>query len=158
VEPAADVSARLTVAAPFIASCLILALGPFIALGVESQLGKALKQWLENDTQNCTHEVKLTSYEPETVAKSSLWAIDAAGIAATFFPPLLGIVLLKTGTAANLIYLGSLVVVVAGLFWFLYRVPIDQYHTRGFKIFTPVPIYGAIVNAMAAVAAYAIGP
>jgi hypothetical protein len=146
------------VAAPFIASTLILALGPFVAIAVESRLGKVLRAWRDADALSSATEEQLISYDPDTVAKSAMWTIDAAAISATFFPPLLGLVLLRTGRAIELVYLVALVAVVAGLLWFLFRVPIDRYHTRGVWIFTPVPIFGIGVSIVAAVAAYFVGP
>lgn len=155
---AIDASARLTVAAPFIANSVILALGPFVALAVESQLSTTLREWLDADAIGATAEGKLISYAPSTIAKSALWTIDGAGIVAAFFPPLLGIVLLRAGTLIDVLYIVALIVVVAGLLWFLVQVPIDRYHTRGIWIFTPVAVVGVAVNVLAAGAAYAIGP
>lgn len=151
-------STRLAVAAPFLASAALLALGPFVALAVEARLASTLARWRDEDGLSAAAKKRLISYSPGTVAKSAIWTIDAAGISATFFPPMLGLALLRTGRAIELLYFLALVAVVATLLWFLVRVPIDRYHSRGVWIFTPVPLAGVVVNVLAAGAAYWIGP
>jgi hypothetical protein len=148
----------LVVAAPFLASALILALGPFIALAVEDRLRSALVRWLDEDGLSASARERLISYHPDTVAKSAIWVVDAAGVVATLFPPILGLALLRTSRMIELVYLLAVVIVVAGFLWFLFRVPLDRYHTRGLWIFTPVPLVGVGASLIASVAAYLIGP
>jgi hypothetical protein len=149
---------RLSVAAPFIAGAVLLFLGPFVAMAVEARLATVFQNWLDDDGLPPRALAKLGSYSPETVAKSSVWSIDAAQILATFLLPWLGVALLRPGLALFLLYLVVSVVVLAGLLWFIYRVKADDYHTRGVWIFTPVPLFGIPVNVAAAIVAAAIGP
>jgi hypothetical protein len=155
---AAEAPSRFEVAAPFIASLILLILGPFVGIGVEYRLRDVLARWRDDDELCPAVTERLVSYHPDTVAKSSLWAIDAAQIFATFLPPLLGIALLRPGLALFMLYLAASVAVIAGYLAFLFLVPVDRYHVHGKWIFSPVPLIGIPITGGAAIAAALIGP
>jgi hypothetical protein len=146
------------VAAPFLASTLLLVFGSFLALAIEHRLAREFAGWRDSDGLSNAAVKRLNSYAPDTVAQSSVWTIDAAQIVATFLQPLVGIAIMRPGLELLLFYIAASVVVLSVFFWFVFRVPVDSYHATGKGIFTLVPLIGIPVNLAAAGVAALIGP
>jgi hypothetical protein len=156
---AADEPSQLSVAAPFIVSAALTALGPFVDLVIEPRLKEAFLEWARADEEVNVDE--LISYAPETLARSSSWTIDAAQFVGMALAPLVGLLVLRgdLNDALTLFYVLAMVVVVAGFLYFVIRVRVDQYHGKGWWILTPVTLIGIGLNVAAAlVAAFVIGP
>jgi hypothetical protein len=176
-------TSALIVAAPFIASAVLLVVGPFIGIKIEARLRDVYEKWLKGDLENAFTGTKLMSYDPAakakskllshdpaavakgnlvswdpaTVAKSAIWAMDAAQILAAFLLPVLGVIVLRPSTGAVILYAVYCGSVLIALFVFIRRYRIDDYHTRWrVRAFTLVPLIGIPVNVVAAAVAYII--
>jgi hypothetical protein len=146
---------RLTVALPFIVGAILLVAGSGVALLVEIRVQQALAEWAKADGGDTA---RLTSYAPETLARSVGWTTDAAQIVALVLTPILGLLLLEPSLSAGLglLYILAFAVALVGEFCFLALVPVDRYHAKSVWIFSPVTITGVVLNLIAG--AYAIGP
>lgn len=155
--PATMPTSPWLVAAPFIASAVLLVIGPFIGKKIEARLSAVYTTWRDTDLQEAPAGTQLASYAPATVAKSALWAMDAAQILGAFLLPVLGVIVLTPSTAAEIFYVVYCAIVLIALVVFVRCYPIDDYHTRRrVKAFTLVPLIGIPVNIVAAILAYTI--
>lgn len=160
-------TSRFDVAAPFLASALLLFLGPFALLAVISRLAGEYRRWasqqaLPERAAEC--EAKMSAppliIDPDQLAQNAIWAVDASQILIIFLAPVVGLFILHNhlGTAIAVLYVASLVVTLAGFLAFTFLGPIDRYPSWGFWIFTPVTVLGILATLAAAGTAALIGP
>lgn len=147
---------RFTVALPFIAGAILLLVGSVVAVFVEKRAEKAFTAWGETDDVDAD---TLVSYDPKTLAKSVGWTTDAAQLVALVLSPILGLLLLEPSLSCGLIvvYVVAVATAIIGEWYFVTRVPMDQYHAKSRWIFSPVTIIGVLLNLIAAAVAAAIG-
>jgi hypothetical protein len=146
------------VALPFIVNCLLLIVGPFMGLAVVSRLSAMFRGWLEEE--GISIDELPVPLDPDTLANTAIWTIDAAQIMTLFLSPLVGLLLLRSNLGdLAFLYVASFVVAVSGFLGFTFASTADRYPWK-FRIwiFTPVTLCGLTLNGAAAAFAAIIGP
>jgi hypothetical protein len=148
---------RLSIAAPFIVSAVLVAVGAGVAMAVEHRLKSEFEKWATKDKV----PTNKPSYNPENLAGASAWAIDAAQLLALLVGPAVGVLTLKPdlGGGFGLLYVIAFGLGLIAFFVFTFIVRVDKYGATGIPYVTWVTFIGVVANIAAAfVAAYAIGP
>jgi hypothetical protein len=145
----------MTEAAPFLINALLLVLGAFQLLAIQSRLEKVFTKWIE------AGKVSPGPYaDAGTLAGTAVWTVDAAQILANIVAPLVGLLLLKPdlGSALSILYGGAFVVAFVAFLGFTFLSKVDGYGISQVPLVTPVLVIGVLLNLIAAGIAVAIGP
>lgn len=145
----------MTEAAPFLISALLLVLGPFQVLAIQSRLKEVFTKWIAEG------EVKPGPMaDAGTLAGTAVWTVDAAQILANIVAPLVGLLVLKPelGSPLSVLYVGAFVAAVSAFLGFTFMVRVDGYGISRVPLATPVVVIGVLLNLIAAGIAVAIGP
>jgi hypothetical protein len=146
--PIASSSSSFTVAIPFLVNSLLLFLTPFLGLAIQSRLRSVFSE--------------LGWAEPNALAQTAVWIGDATQIVAAAMGPLVGLLILRPnlGNGIALLYVGSFVLAFGGFLWFTFKVRVDGYGDRRWRIpfFTPLVVGGLVLNLLAAGVAALLGP
>jgi hypothetical protein len=145
----------MTEAVPFLISALLLVLGPFQVLAIQSRLKDVFTKWIGDG------EVTPGAMaDAGTLAGTAVWTVDAAQILANIVAPLVGLLVLRPGLGSPLsvLYVIAFVVAVAAFLGFTFLVKVDGYGISRVPLATPVVVIGVLLNLVAAGIAAAIGP
>jgi hypothetical protein len=160
-------TSRLDVALPFIFTVAALVLSVPIGAFVAKRLAKWVEWRLRRDLNAALEEPPAESVlRPETSAEISAlllpWAIDVSQAIPTLTLPAASLAILTSGhglRAATVgLYIGAIVVGLAAFLVLATGIYPGGYVRRGRWGFSPLIVMGVLVNAAAAVIAYALGP
>jgi hypothetical protein len=145
----------MTVAIPFLVSALLLVLGPFLVLAIQSRLKAVFTVWIATGVVDASQ-----SADAGTLAGTAVWTVDASQILANIVAPLVGLLILKPGLGSpiSLLYVAAFVVAIAAFLAFTFLVEVDGYGISRVPLATPVVVIGVLLNLAAAGVAVAIGP
>jgi hypothetical protein len=144
-------------AAPFIVNCFFLIVGPFVGLAVVSRLSSMFRSWLKEG--GISIEELPIPLDPEVLANTATWTIDASQILTLCLSPLVGLLLVFNFGGLGILYAGSLAIAICGFLGFTFATTADRYPGRfAIWIFTPVTVGGLVLNVAAAVVAASIAP
>jgi hypothetical protein len=150
------VNARFDAAAPFLASALLIAIGPFVGLPIEWRIKRQLSEWAR--TSGTNEDDLPEAFAPENLAAATGWVVDASQIVAVCLGPLVGVLLLHSTANGSvvLLYLAGVLVAFAWFLAFTFRSSIDRYPNRKHWWMTRVTLVGIAVNVAAAGVAAAL--
>jgi hypothetical protein len=156
VAPALAGITRFDVAAPFLANALVLLLGPVGAIAVEHRFAATYRQW--DDSVNATGLP--VHHDPDQIAKTTVWAIDASQILVVLLGPIAGLLIFHPDISSGVavVYLAAVVLSFGAFLAFVFLTAPDAYESDWIWIFSPLNVGAIIVSLLAGALAAAIGP
>lgn len=147
---------RFDVAAPFLANAFVLLLGPFGALAIEHRFAATYRRW----DRSVEAPPLPGHHDPDQVAETTVWAIDASQILIVLLGPIAGLLILhpNINAAVSVVYIAVIVLSVAGFLAFVFLTAPDAYKSDWIWIFSPVNVGAIVVSLLAGGIAAAIGP
>lgn len=141
----------------------------------ENRIKRSLQRYqrhLGNDYQHALDEIKVTPDDrptdmvPANLAQMATWVIDSGSLITALMGPVVGLALLvnRVTLPVKIAYLVVPLLIMAIFIRFVYRVEPRGYPKRQFflfpavGVFTPVVIFGALVNLAAGIVVLATGP
>jgi hypothetical protein len=153
---AAATPSRFDVAAPFLGSVILTLVAPFVSMPVERRLASTYREW----DASAGGSVLPGHHDPDQIAHTTLWAIDATQILAGLLGPIVGLLVFHPtiSNALALVYVLAIVGSVGGFLGFVHLVSPDRYESNWLWVFSPVAVVVTVASLIAAGIAAAIGP